>query len=612
VDAGLALTPEIAIVLALIGFVVFALALDLLRADLVALLVLVVIGVAGIVPVEQLFSGFGGDAVIAIIAMMILGAGLDRTGVIGRVAGFILRASKGMERRLLMVLCAITGALSAFVQNPAVAALFLPVASRLSARSGVTLSRLLMPMAACIMLGGTMTMVGNSPQILLNDLLVQVNRNLPPGAASLEPLRMFSLTPIGIVLLLAGLAYFHFGWRRLLPEQAEPQRVVPRSTDRYFADTYGIAGEVVELVVTGESDLVGMSIAELERQQGTPLVLGIRQGEEARLAPPGDMNLWTGTILAVLGPREAIAEWSKARDLRALGDLRHFGGMLNPTRAGIAEAVVPPASRFVGQKVGDLRLRKRHGISVLALNRGDKIFREDLRDRMIRAGDTLVFHGFWRDLAHAAEDRDFVVVTDYPQDEERPHKLGNALTFFAIAIGLALFSDLRISVALMVGAVAMLLTGVLNMDEAYRAVNWKTVFLLAGLIPLGWAVDSTGSAAWLAQELFGTVGSITPWLLLVAVALLTTFFTQVMSNVGATVVMVPLAINLALAANANPVEFAMIVVLSASNSFLSLSNPVMAIIAGPGGYRGADFWRVGGPLTLGYIAISVVGVVLLF
>jgi di/tricarboxylate transporter len=455
-------------------------------------------------------------------------------------------------------------------------------------------------------------MVGNSPQILLNDLLTQVNRNLPPGAASLEPLKMFSLTPIGVVLLIAGLAYFYFGWQRLLPGETEPQRVVPRSTDRYFADTYGIAGEVVELVVTGESDLVGITVSELERRPDTPLLLGIRQGEEARLAPPGDMTLWTGTILAVLGPRAAITEWAGRNGLRVLSGLRHFGSMLNPTRAGIAEAVVPPASRFVGQKVGDLRLRKRYGISVLALNRGDKIFREDLRDRVIRAGDTLVFHGFWRDLTHAAEDRDFVVVTDYPQDEERPHKLGNAITFFSIAILLALFSDLRISVALMVGAVGMLLTGVLNMDEAYRAVNWKTVFLLAGLIPLGWAVDSTGSAAWLAQELFGTVGSIAPWLLLVTVALLTTVFSQVMSNVGATVVMVPLAINLALAANANPVEFAMVVVLSASNSFLGLSNPVMAIIAGPGGYRPADFWRVGGPLTLGFIAISVTGVVLLF
>lgn len=611
-DQGLSLTPDIAVVLVLIGFVIVALAFDLLRADLVALLVLVVIGVAALVPVEQLFAGFAGEAVIAIIAMMILGAGLDRTGVIARVAGFILRTSRGVERRLLFVLCALTGALSGFIQNPALAALFLPVASRLSARSGIALSRLLLPMAACIMLGGTLTMVGNSPQILLNDLIAQVNRNLPPGAFALEPLGIFSLTPIGLVLLVAGLIYFHFGWAKLLPDRPETQKVVPARTERYFAETYGIDGEVVELIVDGESDLVGASIGDIEKAGGAPLLLGVRQGDEARLSPPADTRLWSGNVLAALAPRAEVLAFAARHGLRPLGQLRHFGDMLNPSRAGIAEAVVPPASRYVGQRVGELRLRKRHGVSVLAVYRGGEIVRDDLRDQLIRAGDTLVFHGFWRDLAHAAEERDFVVVTDYPKDEERPNKLGSALFFFALAIVLALFSDLKLSIALMVGAVGMLLTGVVNMDEAYRAVNWRTVFLLACLIPLGWAVDLTGTAAWIAQELFASLGAVAPWVMLTAIALLTTFFTQVMSNVGATVVMVPLAINLALASNASAAEFAMVVVLSASNSFLSMSNPVLAIVAGPGGYRPADLWRVGAPLTAMYIVITVVGVQLMF
>lgn len=611
-DSGLALTPDIAIVLVLIGFVVVALAFDLLRADLIALLVLVILGVAAIVPVEQLFSGFGGDAVIAIIAMMILGAGLERAGAITRIAGFILRASRGVERRLLLVLMGLTGALSAFIQNPALATLFLPVASRLSARSGISLSRLLLPMAACIMLGGTMTMVGNSPQILLNDLLAQVNRNLPPGAPALEPLQMFTLTPIGLALLAAGIAYFWFGWARLLPDRSEAQKVTPGSTDRYFAEVYGIAGESVELVVDGESDLVGMAVADLEMESDTPFLLGIRQGDDSRLAPPGDMRIWSGTVLAVLGPRDEVFAWAQAHQLRALGRLRQFAETLDPSRAGIAEAVVPPISSFVGKKLGELRLRRRYGISVLALSRGDTSIRHELREQEVRAGDILVFHGFWHDLAHLADDRDVVVITDYPKEEQRPHKLSIAIGFFALAIGLALFSDLRISIALMVGAVGMLLTGVLNMDEAYRAVNLKTVFLLACLIPLGWAVDSSGTAAWIAQELFARIGQVAPWVMLIAVALLTTFFTQVMSNVGATVVMVPMAINLALAANANAAEFAMVVVLAASNSLLSVSNPVLAIVAGPGGYRSRDFLRVGGPLTLIYIAIVVIGVSVLF
>ena len=494
-DAGLTLTTEMMLVLGLIVFAIVMFTLEWVRADIVALLVLVVLGVANLVPVDQLFDGFAGDAVIAILATMILGAGLDRTGVLAFAASFILRLSAGIERRLLLVLCGMTGSLSAFMQNPAVTTLFLPVASRISSRTGLPLSRLLLPMACCIMLGGTITMVGNSPQILLNDLIESVNRNLPPGADTIEPIRMFTLAPIGIALLLAGLAYFGWWWNRLLPLREERQAVTPSRTETYFASTYGIEGEVIEVLVTADSPLVGLSIAEVEGAAGTPLILAIKTGEEARLAPPADQMVWVGTVLGVLGQPAAVAEWCAGNELRVLPRLRNFGDMFNPSRAGIAEAVVPPTSRYVGQKLGDLRLRKRHNISVLAINRGDKILREDVRALQVRGGDTLVFHGFWKDLTQAAEDRDFVVVTDYPKEEQRPHKIWNAVIFFGLAIALALFSDLKLAVAMLVGAIGMLLTGVLSMDEAYSAINWKTIFLMACLIPLDWAVDSTGAAA---------------------------------------------------------------------------------------------------------------------
>jgi di/tricarboxylate transporter len=611
-DAGLTLTIEMALVLALIAFTVVIFTLEWVRADVVALLVLVVLGVANLVPVDQIFDGFAGDAVIAIMATMILGAGLDRTGVLQTAAAFILRLSGGVERRLLLVLCGITGLLSAFMQNPAITALFLPVVSRISSRTGLPLSRLLLPMACCIILGGTITMVGNSPQILMNDLLAAVNRNLPSGAGSLDPIQMFTVAPIGLVLLAMGLAYFTLWWDKLLPFREERAGATPAKTETYFASTYGIDGEVVEVLVTAESPLVGLAIAEVEALTDTPLILAIKTGEEARLSPPADQMVWVGTVLGVLGKREAVNAWAEHNALRVLSRLRNFGDMFNSSRAGIAEGVVPPTSRYIGQKVGELRLRKRHGISVLALNRGDKILREDLRQVAVRSGDTLVFHGFWRDLSAAAEDRDFVVVTDYPKEEQRPHKIWNAVIFFALALGLALFSDLKPPVALLVGAIGMLLTGVLSMDEVYGAINWKTVFLMACLIPLGWAVDATGTAAWVAQELLRMLGQVNPYVLQLTLAVLTSFFTQVMSNVGATVVMVPLAINIALAANADPRQFAMIVVLSASNSFTSISNPVMAIISGPGGYRMRDLLRVGGPLSLAYLVVVLILVNMIF
>src|SRR4029078_11228088 len=230
-------------------------------------------------------------------------------------------------------------------------------------------------------------------------------------------------------LLQGGLGYFALFTRRLLPLDEESQNVTPGRTETYFAETYGIDGEVFELTVPAESPLVGMSIAEAEALRGAPLILAIKNGDETRLAPPADTMILVGTLLRTLRKREQVADFANLNLLRAQTRLRNFRDMFNPTRAGISEAVIPPNSQFVKQAVADLRLRKRFGISVLAVNRGDEIFREDVRKVTLRAGDTLVLHGLWRDLTLAAETHDFVVVTDYPKEEGRPSKIWHA-TFF--------------------------------------------------------------------------------------------------------------------------------------------------------------------------------------
>jgi di/tricarboxylate transporter len=287
--------------------------------------------------------------------------------------------------------------------------------------------------------------------------------------------------------------------------------------------------------------------------------------------------------------------------------MRQLGEQFNTTRAGISEAVVPPSSRFIKQTVGELRLRKRFGISVLAVNRGDEVFREDVRAVTLRAGDTLVLHSKWRDLMLAEEDRDFVVVTDVPKEEARPGKIWQAVFFFVLAKCLALFTHLDLSVAMMTGAVGMLLTGVLNMDEAYKAINWKTIFVTACLIPLGWSMDSTGTASWIAQEVLAVLGHAPQWTLQLSIAVLTLMFSQVMSNVGATVMMVPIAISVAVSTGGNPSAYALIVAVSSSNTFLLPSgHPALMMVAGPGGYRAKDFLRVGLPLTLIVLTLTLV------
>ncbi|MEG3049496.1 MAG: SLC13 family permease, partial [Thermomonas sp.] len=461
-------------------------------------------------------------------------------------------------------------------------------------------------------MGGALTMVGNSPLILLNDLLVAANANLPSGAATLEPLNMFAPMPIGLALVAASLAYFHFFGSKLLREDGG-DAVTPARTQSYFARAYGIDGDVHELTVTVDSPLVGMSQGDAEALHGAPLFLALQTGNESRLSPPADARIWVGSVLGAMGGKETLTDFAQNNFLRMSSRLRAFGDLFNPSRAGISEAVVPPTSGFIGKTQAQLRLRKQYGLSLLAINRDKQVLREDVRNIPIRAGDMLVLHSIWTDLAQAAKGKDFVVVTDYPKDEQRPHKFKIAMAIFAASMLLALSSKIPVPIALMTGVAGMLVAGVIHVDEAYAAISWKTVFLMACLIPLGWAMDSSGAAAWLAGHTLQQLPEGFPlWLLQLLIGLLTTLFSLAISHVGATIIMVPIAINVALAAGGNPTAFALIVALSASNNLMTASNPVMSMVTGPANYTGRDLWRVGGPLSLAYLVVIVAAINLLY
>jgi di/tricarboxylate transporter len=474
------------------------------------------------------------------------------------------------------------------------------------------MQRMLMPMGFCAILGGTLTMVGSSPLILLNDLIINANTALPPGVETLQTFELFDVTPIGLALLAAGVLYFLVGGQLLLPEHKETATGAPARTKTYFADVYGIKGDVYELLVTVDSPLVGMRIGDAEKLEGAPILLAIRNTEEPRLAPPADEMIWVGTILGVMGTRDVVGRFALDKQCRVQPRLRTFGGLFNASRAGISEVVIPPGSRLVGQSIGGAQLRRRYGISVLAVNRRGEIFTENIRDMVMELGDCLVSHSTWRDLSNVSRERDFIVATEIPQEEQRPQKVAHALVFFAISIGLILFTDFRLSICLLVGALGMVLSGVLSMDEAYGAVSWKTVFLLASLIPLGHAMERTGTAAWIAQEIMLILGDVPELAIQVALALMATVFSLVMSNVGATTILVPIAVSIAFATGASPTMYALIVALATSNAFILPTHQVNALIMGPGGYRVADFIRVGSPMSVIFIVVMLTMVNLIY
>jgi di/tricarboxylate transporter len=605
VGETLTLTPQMGTVFAILAFAIYLFVFEVVRVDVAAILIMLALGLTNIVPTDHLFDGFASNAVISIIAVMVLGAGLDRTGLMSRLATYILRLGGSSEKRIMPIVSGTVAVISSFMQNVGAAALFLPVVSRISTRTVIALSRLLMPMGFCAILGGTLTMVGSSPLILLNDLIINANKTLPDTVAPLETFHLFSVTPVGIALVVAGVGYFMLIGKFVLPS-VRGATAEPGVTSRYLEQIYGIQGDIYEAAVLLDSPLIGQTVAEVESLENAPYVVGVYDGKDMRVEPPGPFQIPAGAVMAFMGSEAQVREFCRDNKLKISKGLEVFMEALSPSRAGIAEIVVPPGSTMIGNTIVDIRMRRRFGASLLAIYRSEEALRTDLRDRVLRAGDTLIVHTRWPDLQELSEDRNFVVVTDFPRQEVvREHKVKEALGFFTLALCLILFTPLPVSVCLMTGAIGMIVSGVLTIDEGYRAVSWQTVFLLASLIPFGMAMETTGTAAWIAQQTLSVLGDVPHWVMMATVALLTTAFTLVMSNVGATVLLVPVAINMAIGVGANPAVFALTVALATSNSFLIPTHQVNALIMGPAGYRVLDFLRAGGVMTLLFLVVIV-------
>ena len=619
---------EIAWTGAVLLLTIFLFVFEIVGVDVAALSIMVLLGLTtlfapimglakGLVPTAHLFDGFSSNAVMSIIAVMIIGAGLDKTGIMNTVAAVILKRGGSSEKRIIPIVSSTVAIISSFMQNVGATALFLPVVSRISARSGLPMSRLLMPMGFCAILGGTVTMVGSSPLILLNDLILTSNRALP-AAQQMETWGLFSVTPVGLALVVTGIIYFILAGRFVLPKTGKKEATTAGSAMKYFQDVYGLDYDLFEVVVPASSPMVGKMVDDIEPVEKIRII-AVRSGnDDLRIGPGGlarDTGIGANTVLGVLASPVNLLAVVEKYGLELQTDLEAFAESLATTKAGIAEVVIPPGSQLVGKSARDVWMRKTYGIAMVALHRNGETLREGegIRDLPLAAGDTLVVHTPWDVLARLEKDRNFVVVTtEYPHEELRPNKVGWAGLFFGIALFLVLFTDIRLSIALLTGAIGMVLSGVLSIDEAYEAVSWKTVFLLASLIPLGLAVELTGTAAWIAEQTLRLLDGVPIWVLQLAVAVLSTFFTLVMSNVGATVLLVPLAVNIAIGAGANPAVFAMTVAIATSNSFLIPTHQVNALIMGPAGYRVPDFLRAGSIMTVLFLTVMMIVMNLVF
>ncbi len=604
------LTFEMGVVMIILLLTVYLFAFEVVRVDVAAISIMVLIGLTSLVPgydglvgVDQLFSGYSSNAVISIIAVMIIGAGMDRTGIMGQLASKILKIGGSTEGRVILIISSVVGVVSSFLQNIGAAALFLPVINRIARRGNLPISRLLMPMGFCAILGGTITMVGSSPLILLNDLIANSLAESDSGG-DMHQFGLFAVAPIGIALLSCGVCYFVFLGRFVLPvikdKPGESGNML-----KYFRDVYGIEGEVYECVVTRDSPLVATTLSEIDAAGRAGWIIAIKTENEVVVAPKGDSEIWADSEIAIMGRRDAVYRFAEENRLEIKHQMDVFAELLSPGSSGIAEVVIPPDSSVIGKTAREVSLRRRYDATILTVFRVDDVIDTGIAELVLQAGDTLVLHIKWENLGAISDNKDYVVVTDFPRENLRPEKLKYACGFFALTLFLVIFTDIRLSAALMTGAVGMILCGVINIEEAYRSIGWQSVFLLASLIPLGIAVENSGTAAWVAQQVLYYLGDVPIWVLQTVLAALATIFTLVMSNVGATVLLVPLAINIAIGVGANPSVFALTVALATSNSFLIPTHQVNALIMGPGGYQVMDFIKAGVIMTVMFIVVII-------
>jgi di/tricarboxylate transporter len=597
------MTLQIALVLLIFGMTVFLFISKLLRVDIVAILVMISLPWLGLVKPAEAFSGFASNAVVAIIAVMILGYGVDRSGAMNRLIRPIVSAAGSNERRLIVLVSVTVGLISAFMPNIGAAALFLPAMLRIARSTDIPASRLLMPMGFAAILGGTLSMVGSTPLLILNDLLRQGGQ---------KAFGLFSVTPVGIALLGAGILFFLLFGQSVLPgvKTKEEKKV---SIQQRLIKTWHLPTTVFHCAIPKKSPLVGKTRSEVKMRIKYKLnLLAIAERDDVLYAPWRHTPFAAHQKLAVLGDKKAFERFISDFKLKHSKEKKPFRRLETAAHAGFAELIIPVKSPIIGKTLRSMEFRKIFGVEPIILLSGDREERGDFSDQELQPGNTIIVHGRWELIKAMADNIRFVLVTPVEAAEAAGESRPIAATLcFAGGIVLAL-SGFPLSLGLLTGALAMILLKIVSIDEAYRAIDWKTVFLLAGLIPLGIAMDHTGAARYIASHMMSVLQGTHAIIILFAVGILATLFSLFMSNVTATVLLVPLVMIIGDVCGLNPRALALLVALCASNAFALPIHQVNALLISPGGYDNTDFIRAGGIITIIFLTISVIFIYLFY
>lgn len=616
------MTYELALVLALLAAAVAMFIIGRPRTDVVAILMLVLLPLLGLVTLPEAMAGFADPNIVLIAALFVIGEGLVRTGVAQAMGDFLVRRSGASETRLVALLMVIAAGMGSVMSSTGVVAIFIPIVLRVARMTGANPARLMMPLSVAALISGMMTLVATAPNLVVNGELVRQGH---------EGFGFFAFTPFGLPVLVLAIGYMLVARRSLGGPQA-PQAADGLPTAASWVEEYALAQREVRLRVGPGSPWRGKRLDELalRSSEGINILaverekrydsqfaerLGMRFGatyDRKVFRPQGDTVLRPGDVLLIdlsggASAAEALAAEAGLQPLvfdpEALRAVRH--------EIGMAEFVVPAQSPLVGRTVVQARLRSETGLTVIGLRRGNRPLPGTVAQEAIRPADTLLVTGSWRQIAQAGERRQAMVLLTLPVEAQEVSPAARrapfALLSLAATVALMVTGVVPNVLAAFIGCLMMGAFRCLDMEAAYRSINWPSLILIVGMMPFSAALQATGGVDLAARGLLALVGDAAPRLAIAVLFLVTAGLGLFISNTATAVLMAPVALQLAADLGAAPHPFAMTVALAASAAFMTpVSSPVNTLVVGPGNYAFFDFMKIGVPLAIITLVVTVV------
>jgi len=546
-------------------------------------------------------SGFASSATLTVLAMFILSAGVQRTGIVQILGRRLARVTRDSLSRQLGVTMSLVGPISGFINNTAAVAILLPMVTDLAHEGGTSPSKLLIPLSYASMFGGMLTLIGTSTNILASDIIAR------PEYLG-RPFSMFEFTALGAVVSAVGFVYLLTVGRWLLPERIGAEDDLTRE--------FGMADYLTEVVVRENSPLVGQTVrGALEETEFDVDLIQLIRGDRVFLEPLGPKMIRAGDVFAVRTDRDTLVELLDVEGLDVVPDVTVDDEELElaEEEENLVEVVVAPGSSLVGETLASTSFRQRYSATVLALRRGGDVIRQRMDHLRLRVGDTLLVQATGDSVDRLNTNRNFIVAQEVERPDFRRSKIPLAVGIVAAVVGVAALDILPIVVSALTGGVLMVVTGCLKPAEVYEAVHWDIVFLLAGVIPLGIALERTGGADLVAELIVTSSGSLPLLGVLGLMYLVTALLTNVISNNASVVLMIPVAFETARQVGGDPFAFVLAVTFAASTAFMTpVGYQTNLFVYGPGGYRFTDYLKVGTPLQLLFAVATTLGIAFIY